>query len=265
MIIDFHTHIFPDELAPRAMKGLLKHWVDQPIDPVTDGTKAGLIAEMDRTGVDISVIAQIATRPSQTEAGCRFAAEIADDRIIPFGSVNPYSDDYRRDIDLIVSYGLKGIKLHAEYQEFIVNSPEMLRIYDYAFEKGLIILQHSGFDIAYQPPYRSTPAMFADVMRQMKGGVMVAAHLGGVKMWDEVLELLCGTDIYLDTSQGVDYYTKKQFIDIVNAHGADKILFGTDSPWGSATRECKGILSCNFTAEQEYLIFEGNAKRILDL
>ncbi len=265
MLIDFHTHIFPDALAPKAMSGLKKHWVNQPIEPVTDGTKTSLLAEMDRCGVDISVIAQIATKPSQTEAGCKFAQEIADDRIIPFGSISPRSDDFRKDIDLVVSYGLKGIKLHAQYQNFIVNDPLMLKIYDYAFNKGLIILQHSGYDIAYKPPYNATPAMFRDVANHMRGGTMVAAHLGGMAMWDEVLDLLCGTNIYLDTSQGVDYYTKKQFTDIVNAHGADKILFATDSPWGSAERERKGILSCGFTEEQENMIFSGNAKRLLSL
>ncbi len=265
MLIDFHTHIFPDQLAPRAMAALLTHWVDQPIGPVTDGTLNGLLNNMDSCNVDISVVAPIATKPAQTETLCRWATEISGDRIVVLGSINPHTDDYRRDIDLVVAHGLLGIKLHAEYQDFIVNSPEMLKIYDYAFNKGLFILQHSGYDIAFKPPFRSNPAMFADVAKQLRGGVMIAAHMGSVNMWDEVLEQLCGCNIYLDTSQGFDYYSKKQFTDIVNAHGADKILFGSDSPWGSPARERDGILSCGLSKQQEKLIFEENAKRLLRL
>ncbi len=265
MLIDFHTHAFPDTLAPRAMAGLLKHWVDQPIGPQTDGTLSGLIADMDRCGVDISVVAPIATKPSQTPTLCSWAKDISGERVVAFSSINPHSDDYKADIDIVVSHEIKGIKLHAEYQDFIVDSPKMLKIYDYAFEKGLIILQHSGMDVAFKAPFKSTPKMFADVSKQLGGGVMIAAHLGGIGMWDEVLDMLCGCNVYIDSSQGCDYYSKNQFTDIVAAHGADKILFGSDSPWGSPKREYDAIKKSGLSDEQEKLIFSENAKRLLRL
>ncbi len=264
MLIDLHVHAFADKLVKRAMDGLLSHY-EESKKPHTDGSVAGLLSAMERDGVDISVVAPIATKPEQTVALCRWAEEICSDCIVCIGSINPHSDDYRRDIDIVVSHGLKGIKLHAQYQDFIVDDPEMLKIYDYAFEKGLFILQHSGFDIAYNPPFKSTPAMFANVAKQLKGGVMIAAHLGGMFMWDEVLDKLCGSDVYIDCSMGCEQYTQKQFKDIVEAHGADKIFFGSDSPWGNPKKEYDAIKSCGLSQQQQDLIFYKNAKRLLGL
>ncbi len=264
MLIDFHVHAFPDRLAKRAMEGLLSNY-EEGKQTHTNGTIANLLSAMEHDGVDISVVLPIATKPEQTKALCSWAANIASEQIIPLGSINPHSDNYRRDIDLVVSYGLKGIKLHAQYQDFIVNAPEMLKIYDYAFNNGLFILQHSGFDIAYKPPFKSTPAMFADVARLLKGGVMIAAHLGGMLMWDEVLDRLCGSNIYLDCSMGSEHYSKEQFCNIVKAHGADKILFASDNPWGNPKKEYNAIKSCGLSQQEQDFIFYKNAKRLLGL
>ena len=46
----------------------------------------------------------------------------------------------------------------------------MLKIYDYALSKGLMILFHAGYDPAFPPPYKSSPKQFANIMKQMKGG-----------------------------------------------------------------------------------------------
>ncbi len=264
MLIDFHTHIFPDNIAERAVSGLASK-LPEGRAPETDGTLNGLIENMDRCGVDRSLIVPIATKPTQTESLNRWAADIKSERIIAFGSINPHTDDYKRDIDLVVSLGLKGIKLHPEYQDFLVDAPEMLKIYDYAFDNGLVIIQHAGEDIAYTAPFRGTPTMFKSVMKQLGGGVMVAAHLGGLLMWEEVREVLCGTDIYFDCSQSLEYMPNEQFTDIVNAHGADKILFASDSPWGSPLFMKNAVSKSGLSKEQQEQIFYINAVRILNL
>jgi hypothetical protein len=49
MIIDFHTHIFPDELAGRAIGTLLEN-IDEVFKPVTDATLSGLLRHMAESG-----------------------------------------------------------------------------------------------------------------------------------------------------------------------------------------------------------------------
>lgn len=264
MIIDFHTHAFADAIAPRAMASLTAACGGAYV-PCTDGTVSGLMANMDRAGVDVSVVQPVVTKQSQTATINRWAQSVCSRRIVAFGGIYPHTDDYKRDIDLVVSLGLKGIKLHPEYQRFQVDAPEMLKIYDYALSRGLIVLIHAGFDPAFPPPFRSSPRQFAEVDRRMQGGVIVAAHLGGEQQWDDVERYLVGTRIYLDTSMGFSYYDHAQFLRIVKHHGAGKILFGSDAPWSRAQEEIPALRSLPLTETEKAQILGGNAARLLGL
>ena len=139
----------------------------------------------------------------------------------------------------------------------------MLRIYDYALEKELIILHHAGFDPGFPAPFKSTPQQFARVAAEMRGGIIIAAHLGGHDQWDDVETYLAGSSIYLDTSMGFEYFPHDQFLRIVRKHGADKILFGSDAPWSNAQAEIKHLKSMPLPEDDINNILGGNAARIL--
>lgn len=266
MVIDFHTHAFPDAIHERAIASLTAASNDQLI-PCHDGSLSGLRDNMKKFGVDLSVVQPVITKPSQTKTLNEWAAKITEenDNIISFGGVHPHSDDWKRDIDFVCSLGLRGLKFHCEYQDFHIDDPFMLKIYDYAFSKGLIILHHAGYDPAFKAPFKSSPEMFYNVWKEMKGGTMIAAHLGGINQWDEVEEFIVGTDIYIDTSMGQEYYRSEQFMRIVNNHGADKILFGSDAPWSRAGYELEKIDSLPLTLEQKEQILHKTAEKLLNL
>ncbi len=264
MVIDFHTHAFPDAISERAISSLVAA-CGSKYKPCSDGTCAGLIRNMQDFGVDISVVQPVITKQSQTKSLNEWAAEITGKSLISFGGIFPHTDDFKRDIDFVCSLGLRGIKLHPEYQNFTVDAPEMLRLYDYALGRGLIILFHAGYDPAFKPPFHSSPRQFANVVNQMRGGTIVAAHLGGQSQWDDVEKYLVGTNIYLDTSMGLEYYPHEQFLRIVNSHGVDKILFGSDSPWSRADSEIEKLNALPLTPEQKDLILYKNALRLLEI
>ncbi len=264
MVIDFHTHAFPDALAERAISSLVKS-SGGAFPPCSDGTLGGLISNMDRFGIDISVLQPVITKPSQTRTLNEWAAGAQSERIISFGGIHPHTDDFRRDIDFVKSLGLRGLKFHCEYQDFSVDSPEMLKIYDYAFEQGLMIIHHAGFDPAFKAPYRSSPEQFKNVARAMRGGVLIVAHLGGQKQWDEVERHLVGENVYLDTSMGFGHYTKEQFLRIAEAHGPDRVLFGSDSPWSSADGEIVAIKSLPLNNTEKQMILCKNAQKLLKI
>ncbi len=264
MIIDFHTHAFPDAIAERAISSLISGCKGEYM-PCSDGTIAGLLNNMDKFGIDVSVLQPVITKPSQTKTLNEWAKAQECEKIISFGGIHPATDDYKRDIDFVCSLGLKGIKLHPEYQNFEVDAPDMLKIYDYALSRGLVILFHAGYDPAYPPPIRSNPKKFAEISKQMQGGVMIAAHLGGQRQWDDVEKYLAGSDMYIDTSMGMQYYSHEQFLRIAEKHGYDKILFGTDSPWSKGDGEIDAINSLPITQEQKEKIFHKNAERILGI
>ena len=262
MIIDIHAHVFPDELAKRAMEALTTDLIE-PLEPVADGTRAGLIKNMDLSGVDISVIQPVVTKQSQTAGLNEWARNIQSERLVSFGGIFPHTDDYRRDIDFVISLGLKGLKFHPEYQQYIVDEPRALKIYDYALSRGLILMFHAGMDVGFRPPYKSDPCRFRNIVDSMRGGVIIAAHLGGHQEWEDVERHLAGTNIFLDTSMGFEYYTREIFLRIARAHGADKILFGSDSPWSDAGKEIEHIRALPLSDGEKEMILSGNAKRLL--
>ncbi len=263
-VLDFHTHIFPDSIAKRARASLIES-ARGLYHPDHDMTLQSLLENMERCGVDKSVVQPVLTKQSQAEKVNAWAASLESDKIIPFGGLYPTEEHYKEDIDFICSLGLKGIKMHCEYQHFQVDSPLMLRLYDYAFSKGLIILHHAGFDPAFPPPFNSSPKQFLNVWKQMRGGIMVAAHLGGHAQWEDVIENLASTGIYLDTCMGQTYYGSKIFIDIVNAFGADRILFASDSPWSNPKQEIQLISSLPLPSSDKEKILHLNAERLLGL
>jgi len=233
MILDVHTHAFPDFLAPKAMEILsapLGEW-----KPVRDGTLDSLQASMTEAGVQQVFVANIATRPEQGPAILKWSQQIASDRIVPLGSVHPQSPTWPEELEGIAEAGLPGIKLHAQFQRFVVDADEMFPLYAKAAQLGLFILFHAGFDIAFPGDESSAPRRLARVRHHVQDLVMIAAHVGGWQAWDEVVDYLVGTDVYLDTSY-IDQLSPEQLERILCRHSHDRILFGSDSPWLSQKR-----------------------------
>lgn len=264
MVIDFHTHVFPDNLAEKAL-GTLLHNINYLYEPYNDTTLSGLIRNMDAWGIDLSVVQPVVTKPSQMKSLNAWAASICSDRILSFGGIYPHTDDYQRDIDDVAELGLKGLKFHPEYQDFVLDDDRMLKIYDYAFSKGLIILMHAGADLSMPGPYKSSPRQFARVVDAMQGGILVAAHFGGHSQWDDVERFLMGKNIYLDTSMGFEYYSSDQFLRIVRGHGSERILFASDSPWSNARTEVEHLRSLPLAEDEKDNILYRNACKLLCL
>ncbi|HOP99955.1 MAG TPA: TatD family hydrolase [Acetivibrio clariflavus] len=262
MIIDFHVHCFNDELAAKAVPQLAKC---ANIPARLDGTILSLKESMKKAGVDKSVVLSIATKPSQTEKINNWTALIQDDSIIGFGSIHPENENWKEELLRLKENGIKGIKLHPDYQKFFVDDKKMYPIYEEAIEQGLIIIFHAGVDIGLPEPYHATPERLRRVIDDFPGGKFVAAHMGGFEYWDEVEKYLVGTEIYFDTSYSVRFMNEQQVRRIINNHGYKKILFATDSPWGDQSEEVQKIREFSFGYEIESAILGLNARELLGI
>ena len=148
MIIDIHTHTFPDKIAAATLDKLkhLSHTI-----PFADGTAAGLAASMARAGVDRSVVMPVATSPRQVphvnDASARMNELGAQTGVLSFGCMHPDFDGWKEELARVRDLGLKGIKLHPQYQDTDFDDPRYLRILDRCGELGLVVLTHAGLDI----------------------------------------------------------------------------------------------------------------------
>lgn len=263
MLIDFHTHCFPDTLALRAIPKLSK--ASGGLIPQTDGTLSGLRDSMQKNGVDASVVLCIATNPHQQTKVNDFAASIHNGRdIFAFGSVHPKSPNALEELERIHAMGLPGVKLHPDYQGFMADDPALKPLYRKISSLGLITLFHAGTDLGNPPPYGGAPARIAAALPWLDGPV-VAAHWGGIQCYENVLRWLCGTDVYLDTSMGYGciprYYAQK----ILENHSPDRVLFGSDTPWHSPLMEKVLLDTLDIAPADREKINYQNACRLLSI
>ncbi len=262
MLIDFHTHCFPDKIAERAIEKL--SFACGGITPNTDGTVGSLKSLMANQGVDKAVVLSIATNAHQQASVNDFAASINGGNIISFGSVFPDSKNVLYELERIKELGLKGVKLHPDYQGFSVDEEKMKPIYKKISELGLITVFHAGFDYGFPPPYGATPDKMARALRWFESPV-IAAHWGGLDCGSDVIQYLCGKNIYFDTSFGYGTIPKYFAEKIIETHGTDKILFGTDTPWHTAEMELKLLNTLHLSEEDKEKITHKNAEKLLKL
>ena len=299
MIIDFHTHTFPDKIAGKAIHKLsgLSHTI-----PFSDGTVEGLRKNAQRAGIGLSVVLPVATsaehvrhindfaiaqnekehvRDTETQE-CRAQESCGQSRIFSFGAMHHEMEDYRAELARIAGAGLKGIKVHPYYHGCNLNDPKYLRILDRAAEVGLIVVTHAGYDVGFPGAHFCTVPMLREVMQTIGKFPFVAAHMGGWKEWEQVPELLADTGIYLDTSfstgemkrpEGDDYWKPEEcpmldeeaFAEIVRAFPEGHILFGTDSPWTDPEESVAFIRNAPLPEETKQEILGGAAERLLHI
>ena len=261
-IIDFHTHAFPDSLAERAIKGL-EDEIGGTWKAKLDGTISSLIASMDAAGIDQSVVCPIATKPDQFDGILRWCLSIRSDRIIPLASVHPAAANVARQVGRVVEAGLAGLKLHPMYQDFDADAPHLDPLYTSAAEAGLPVVLHCGFDIAYPNCEHAHPHRIAAIIRRHPDLTLVATHLGGWKVWDGVRRHLVGRDVWFETSFSLGWMNPDEVMGIISAHGVERVLFGTDSPWADQAEELRLLDRLPLADDQKAAILGGNAISLL--
>ena len=270
MLIDFHTHIFPPKIAKKTIDILEENIVKVShltVKAVIGATVDDLIEAMKKNEVDYSVVLPIATNIHQHTTINNYAEEINKiPNIFSFGSLHPFQEDWEKALYDIKEKGLLGIKLHPEYQNFYIDSPESVRILKKCEEYGLIVVLHSGKDHGIEPPVHCTPEKLRHITdNYVSGKNIVAAHLGSWHMWDDVEKYLVGTPIMLDTAYISKHISKEQFVRIVQNHGSEKILFATDSPWETASVTKDFIDQSPLLDTEKENIFANNAKKLLKI
>lgn len=260
-VIDMHVHIFPDELAAKAVPALeaVGDFAAQ-----YDGTVGGLLAEMGHSGVDISVAQPVATKPSQVRVINDWIAGIIDPRIVPFGAMHPNLPDPAQEIEYMAEAGLKGFKLHPEHQDFELHEPRMQAIYAAAVEHGMIVFFHAGGDVIHSS-VRGTPEAFANLLDEWPDLTAVLAHMGGFRQWEGVSERLAGRDVWFDTAYTLPILPAQEFVALTRAHGADRVLFGSDGPWTNAAAEIEKLRTCGLDDAEVKAVLGENAARLLGL
>ena len=269
MVIDFHTHVFPDKIAEKTISALSK---TGGIPAHSSGGLSGLLSSMDEYGIDVSINLPVLTRPTQIESVFGFADTINKEnltqgRVISFCGVHPMMENSEEWLEKIKESGFLGVKIHPDYQGTFFDDPSYIRILKKAKALGLVTVTHAGFDCAFVgQEIKCTPHRVLRAL-DMLGGYdkLVLAHLGGNELFDSVYNELAGESVYFDTSYVLPFLSRTQIEKMIARHGEDKILFASDSPWQNQGEMVSILKSCSLGASTENKIFCENARKLLKI
>lgn len=283
MIIDFHTHNFPEKLAMRALAVMCEKLEVsaraqgvEPLRPVGDGRIVTQLKDMDRCGVDYCVNCPVCTNPENFDAIFRRAmsvrggadGESAAKRILQLGSIHPCDPDFAGRIAILKEHNIPGIKLHPNYQNICLSDEKLVPFFTAIRDAGLFVISHTGFDPGYvgAPPVAS-PAQIATLLTAVPNLKFIAGHLGGECGSDPHATdlLLPFENCHIDTAVMYLHYEDDEACRIMREWPAERIVFGTDYFWRDQAHMIDWVKQHRPDPEDCEKIFHKNAERLLGL
>lgn len=261
-LIDFHTHVFPDAIAERAAANVGNYY---SLNMEGNGTASMLRARVP-AGVDCRfVISSAAMKAKNVIPGNDFLLELAaaDKAYIPFGSFHPDMGETEAlaEIERISKLGVKGIKLHPDFQQIYLDDPRLIPLYRRCAALGLPILFHVGD----KNTDFSTPKRMRAVCDAVPDLKVIAAHLGGYSVWEEAEDYLLDTSVYVDLSEARPYLSAERTYQLIMDFGVDRVLFGSDYPVFCTDTVYGHIEELPFTPEEREKLYCRNAEGLLGL
>lgn len=255
LILDAHTHIFPDDSAASILQSTAKMF---NVPTFGAATAADLLFKMDACGIDHAVIHMVAPTAAGVSSTNTWLLHLKQDRFIKFGTLHPRFSKTEDEILRLKDGGVKGVKFQPDVQQFTPDEKSLTySIYEALSKHGLAVMFHVGGEPLPSPRDRSKPAMIRNIARDFPELKIIAAHLGGLNMWDDVCEMLAGrANIYLESSLSYEFIEPALAEKIIRKHGHDRIFFGSDYPFGDLKASLAAARSVPFltAAERENIL-----------
>lgn len=257
MIIDAHTHIWPDKIAKVALS--------KPAEDLTrcgDGTVAGSIAAMCEAGIDRSVAFGVSNDAAHRDSANRFVASLDRDWFIPFGTIHTDAT-VEENLSNLREHDIHAVKLHPLFQGISLDDPRLWENLE-AMQGEFVITTHVG--LGGEGSERCTPKMLRDLVERFPDLDLIAAHFGGYRLLDEIEELIVGLPVCVDTSwpPGLASIDPDRIRGIIERHGPEKVIFATDWPMVSPADDIAALRALGLSKADTQAIFSGNLLRLLD-
>lgn len=258
MIIDSHVHIFPDKIADKAVASV-RDFYDLAMS--YDGRLDTILTEGAKAGVDKFLILSVATAADQVTGINNFLAKCVhehSDKLIGFCAMHPDFEEPETEIKRAAELGLKGIKLHPDFQRFEIDSEKAMRIYKAAAGKMPILFHTGDFRTEW-----SSPSRMAKIAEMFPDLDIIASHFGGWSEWDEAARVYKTKNVYVDSSSSLYSMSPEEARKMIDVFGADHVFFGTDFPMWDIPTELERFSKLPLTDEEREMIFHKNIENLL--
>lgn len=227
MFIDIHTHAFHPKIAHKAVEHLNSYYA---VSCAGDGTINDLLARERKAGVDRCVVLCAATQAAQVIPANNYAIMLQNEHpeIIAFGTLHPAFTEWEKQLNQLKAAGIKGIKLHPDFQGFWLNDLRLLPMFEQA-QDDFVFEIHIG---DYLPPDQnpSCPYKAAALLDAFPRLRLIAAHMGGYQQWEHSLKALAGRQVWLETSSTSSFIAPALLQQLLQKHPRERVLFGSDYP-----------------------------------
>ena len=261
-IINAHCHIYPEKIADKAVLGIRDFY---DLDMSLNGKVDGLIKDGEKVGVTHYLVHSVATTPKQVKSINEFISESVKahpDLFTGFGTLHPDSEDIQGDFDYLIELGLKGVKLHPDFQQFALNEDRALEIGKIVEKGNVPILIHCG-DFRYN---YSNPDQLKPFLDEFPNLTVIGAHFAGWSIWQEATEKLAGTpNLYVDLSSSLYDLSPEIALELIHKYGSDRVLWGTDYPMWDSVSEMEYFNKLDLTQKERSQILYENAAKLLKL
>ena len=246
-IIDFHIHIYPDSIARKAADNV-RDFYDGIGNDAIDGRVDTLLERGTQAGISEFVVLPVATKPERTRHINEFIIReaVAHPQFYGFGTVHADMDGLMDEVAFIQDNGLRGIKIHPDYQTFAIDDPRMYPVYE-QIQGKLPIIFHMG-DLRYD---YSHPARLRNVLNKFPKLQVVAAHFGGYQMREVAKEVLTDTNCLFDTSSSLMFMDKGVAERYIRHYGAERFVYGTDYPMWDPVIEVERFFGLDLTDDEK--------------
>ena len=255
MIIDSHTHIFPDEVRKDREAFCQK---DEGFSFIYNSSKAkmvgvvDLITSMDESRIDRSVICGFPWgRPDLCSLHNQYLMESASrypNRFIVFVSLLFSNPDWSwKELDRAMKAGAKGVGEIAFYHEEMTSQDihRMKPILTQMEKQKIPLLLHTNETIGHPYPGKgkTPPERFYELILSFPNLPIILGHWGGGLPFYELMPEVAKSmaNVYYDTAASPFLYSKKIYAIASEMVGVEKIFFGTDFPLISPRRYFKEL------------------------
>ncbi len=259
MIIDFHAHIYPEKIADKATAAVGTFYGDAPM--AWHGRAQELIQSGSKIGVEKYIVHSVATKPEQVESINSFIISACQKfpQFVGFATMHQDYQNFAAELDRVYAAGLRGLKLHPDFQRFECDMEKMDPVYDKCAALNIPVLFHAG-DERYD---FSGPKRIRHVLEKHPDLIVIAAHFGGYTEWDNAMEYLVGQNVYFDTSSTLWKLPLEKANKMIKAHGYKKFLFGSDFPMWDHQDELSRFNQLDLTTQERQAILYDNAAELL--
>lgn len=259
-VADFHAHVFPDKLADKAAGSIGDFY---GVQITRTASVDMLVQEEKKAGISRCVVSNSAVTPRQVHNVNDFisAAVAAHPNFIGFGSIFPGMDGAEDELDRMLSLGLRGIKIHPDFQKLAIDDPSGIETYRAIARRGLPVLFHMG-DYRYD---FSSPERLTNLLRKVPDLQVIAAHFGAWGAWEQSLAHPQPENVLYDTSSSLPMADHDLILRLFDKLGTERFLFGSDFPMWSPKQELERFLALGFDEATNETILYGNFMKLFGL